>query len=159
MIRFLAQKIGLLIPTFIGVTIISFAFIRLLPGDPIMLLAGERGVTPERYAELQEQYGFNRPIVVQYWDYLSGILQGDLGTSLSTREPVLSEFLTRFPATLELAFCAIVFAVAVGLPAGIIAAIKRGTWFDHTIMGVSLTGYSMPIFWWGLLLIILFSGM
>ena len=87
-----------------------------------------------------------------------GILHGNLGVSFSTKRPVLEEFLTLFPATVELSACAMIFATITGLPAGIIAAVRRGTWFDHVIMGVSLSGYSMPIFWWGLLLIILFSG-
>jgi dipeptide transport system permease protein len=156
--RFLLSRIGLLVPTFIGVSIISFAFIRLLPGDPILLLAGERGMTPERYAELRAAFGYDRPIMVQYLDYLWGILRGDLGTSIVTRRPVLDEFLTLFPATLELSFCAILFAVALGIPAGVFAAVKRGSIADQAIMTTALVGFSMPIFWWGLLLIILFSG-
>jgi dipeptide transport system permease protein len=156
--RFLLARIGLLIPTFIGVSIIAFAFIRLLPGDPIMLLAGERGMSEERYAELQQVYGYDRPIVVQYLEYLWGLLHGDLGTSITTKRPVLDEFFTLFPATLELAFCAILFAVVLGIPAGVFAAVKRGTVVDQAIMSTALVGYSMPIFWWGLLLIILFSG-
>ncbi|TDH37575.1 ABC transporter permease subunit [Pseudohoeflea suaedae] len=158
MLRFLLQKLGLLIPTFIGVSIIAFAFIRLLPGDPITLLAGERGVSAERYEQLQATYGFDKPIVVQYFDYLGNILQGDFGTSIVTKRPVLEEFMTLFPATLELSICAIILATAIGIPAGIFAAVRRGSFFDQSIMGVALVGYSMPIFWWGLLLIILFSG-
>ncbi|WP_425416407.1 ABC transporter permease subunit [Oricola indica] len=158
MLRFFLYRLALVIPTFIGVSIVAFAFIRLLPGDPILLLAGERGITPERYEQLQAVYGFDRPVIVQYLDYVAGILQGDLGTSLVTKRPVLQEFFTLFPATLELALCAIILAVAIGIPAGVFAAVKRGSWFDQSIMGVALTGYSMPIFWWGLLLIIFFSG-
>ena len=158
MLRFFVSRLVLLVPTFIGVTIIAFAFIRLLPGDPIMLLAGERGMDPERYAQLREAMGYDRPIVVQYLDYLLGIFQGDFGTSIVTRRPVLDEFLTLFPATIELAFCAIVLATVIGIPLGVLAAVKRGSWVDQTVMGAALVGYSMPIFWWGLLLIILFSG-
>ncbi|HUF85951.1 MAG TPA: ABC transporter permease subunit [Thermohalobaculum sp.] len=158
MLRFLINKIALLIPTFIGVTIAAFAFIRLLPGDPILLLAGERGVTPERRALLEAQYGFDRPLWEQYLTFLGNVAQGDLGVSLVTKTPILQEFLQRFPATLELSIFAMLFAVALGLPAGVLAAVKRGSVFDHTVMGVSLTGFSMPIFWWGLMLIILFSG-
>jgi dipeptide transport system permease protein len=157
--RFLLARIGLLIPTFLGVSIIAFSFIRLLPGDPIILLGGERGMTPERYAELRAAYGYDRPMLVQYLDYLGGILQGDLGTSIVTRRPVLDEFLTLFPATLELSLCAILFALALGIPAGVMAAVKRGSAVDQSIMATALVGYSMPIFWWGLLLIILFSGL
>ena len=158
MLRFVLNRLGLLIPTFIGVSIISFTFIRVLPGDPILLLAGERGVTPERYAQLKVLLGFDRPLPMQYLDYLAGILQGDLGNSLVTKRPVLQEFLTLFPATLELSIVAILFAIVLGIPAGIFAAVKRGSFFDQTIMGTALIGYSMPIFWWGLLLIIFFSG-
>ena len=158
MIRFILTRLGILIPTFIGVTIVAFALIRLVPGDPIELLAGERGVSEERHTELRERFGFDKPLPVQYLSFLGNLLQGDLGNSLVTRKPVLDEFLTLFPATLELGLCGLLFAIAFGIPAGIIAGIKRGSIFDHALMGTSLTGFSMPIFWWGLLLIILFSG-
>ncbi|MGB7205986.1 MAG: ABC transporter permease subunit [Anderseniella sp.] len=157
MLTFLIKRLGLLIPTFIGVTIASFLFIRLLPGDPVLLMAGERGITPERHAELMTQFGFDRPLYAQYLDYLLSALGGDLGNSLVTKKPVWDEFFALFPATLELSICAIAFAIIIGMPAGMFAAIKRGTWFDQTIMGTALIGYSMPIFWFGLLLIILFS--
>lgn len=136
----------------------SFAFIRLLPGDPVLLMAGERGLTPERHAEMMARFGFDRPLWQQYLDYLVGIFQGDLGNSLVTKKPVFQEFFTLFPATLELSLCAIIFAVVLGIPAGILAAVKRGTTVDHGVMGTALVGYSMPIFWWGLLMIVLFSG-
>ncbi len=157
MLRFLLTRASLLIPTFLGVTVLAFAMIRLVPGDPVELMAGERGMSPERHAQMMAELGLDRPWPVQYLDYIGGVLQGDFGTSLITRTPVLTEFLTLFPATLELSLCAMLFAVAIGLPAGILAAVKRGSALDHTVMGVSLTGYSMPIFWWGLLAILLFS--
>ncbi|HXH01728.1 MAG TPA: ABC transporter permease subunit [Candidatus Competibacteraceae bacterium] len=157
MFSFLFKRLGLLIPTFIGVTLIAFALIHLIPGDPIDLLAGERGIDPARKAQLMAEFGLERPLWQQYLHYIYGVFQGDLGRSLVTREPVLKEFLTLFPATIELSVCAILFAVIIGLPAGILAAVKRGTLFDHAVMGLSLTGYSMPIFWWALLLILLFS--
>ena len=158
MLRFLLGRFLVLVPTFIGASIIAFAFIRLLPGDPVMLMSGERVMDPERYQEIMRQLGYDRPMVVQYLDYLWGILTGDFGRSIVTRRPVLQEFFTLFPATLELSVCAITLAVLIGIPAGIFAAVKRGSFFDQSIMGVALVGYSMPIFWWGLLLIILFSG-
>lgn len=158
MLNFLLRRVLLLIPTFLGVSLVAFGFIRVLPGDPIELLAGERSVSPERHAELMARYGFDLPLWEQYLKFLANLLSGDLGTSFVTRRPVLDEFLTLFPATLELAFCAIVFAVAVGLPAGVVAGVKRRSWFDQTLMTVSLTGYSMPIFWLGLLAIMVFSG-
>lgn len=158
MLKFILTRIGLLIPTFIGVTIISFSFIRMLPGDPIELMAGERGIEPERHAQLMAQFGFDKPLWEQYLVFMGKLLEGDLGVSIVTKQPIFDEFFTLFPATMELALFAIVFAVLLGLPAGIIAGVKRGSVFDHTVMGVSLTGFSMPIFWWGLLLIIFFSG-
>jgi len=156
--RFVLTRLGLLLPTFFGVTLIAFLFIHLLPGDPIEILAGERGVSPERHARLMQELGFDRPLWEQYVSYLGNILQGDLGRSIVTKQPIIKEFLTLFPATVELSLCAIILAVLIGLPVGILAAIRRGTVFDHSVMAVTLTGYSMPIFWWGLLLIILFSG-
>lgn len=157
MIAFILRRIGLLIPTFLGVTLIAFSLIRLIPGDPVEVMAGERGMSPERHAQLMAELGYDRPLIVQYLDYIWNVFQGDLGNSIITKAPVVDEFFTLFPATIELSFCAIVFAVAIGLPVGILAAVKRGSVFDHTVMGLSLTGYSMPIFWWALLLILLFS--
>ena len=158
MLRFLVTRVGLLIPTFLGVTLCAFFFIRLIPGDPIETRAGERGVSPERHAELMRQYGLDLPLHEQYLRYLGDLLQGDLGRSLATQRPIMQEFAVLFPATLELSFFAMVFAVGLGLPAGILAATRRGTFWDHTVMGAALTGYSMPIFWWGLLLIMVFSN-
>jgi dipeptide transport system permease protein len=158
MLRFIVTRLSILIPTFIGVTLLTFAMIRLIPGDPIELLVGERGLDPVRHAKLRADMGLDRPILEQYWHYLTGVFQGDLGKSIVTKQPVVDEFFTLFPATVELSICAMLFAVALGIPAGILAAVRRGSVFDHTVMGAALTGYSMPIFWWGLLLIILFSG-
>ena len=158
MLRFVLTRLGHLVPTFVGLTLVAFAFIRLIPGDPIEVMAGERGVDPARHARLMAELGFDRPLWEQYFVYLGNLLQGDLGRSLITREPVVEEFFTRFPATAELGVCAMFFAVVISVPAGVIAAAKRGSAFDHGVMALSLTGYSMPIFWWDLLLIILFSG-
>ena len=158
MLRFILTRLALLVPTFIGVSLAAFAFIRMLPGDPIMLLAGERGMSPERYKEMQALFGFDQPLYVQYFRYIGDLLSGDFGTSIVTKRPVLEEFFTLFPATIELSLCAIIVATVIGIPAGVIAAVKRGSWLDQSIMGVALVGYSMPIFWWGLLLIIFFSG-
>jgi dipeptide transport system permease protein len=157
MLRFILHRLLLIVPTFIGITLVAFLFIRLLPGDPVILMAGERGVSPERHAELMAQFGFDQPLWKQYVDYVAGLLQGNFGYSFSTKKPVLGEFMARFPATLELAFCAIVLATVLGIAAGILAAIRRGSWIDQLTMGTALVGYSMPIFWWALLLIILFS--
>ena len=158
MLRFLGSRLAILIPTFLGVTFVAFAFIRLIPGDPILLMVGERGISPERHAQMMAQFGFDRPFLIQYLGFLTNLLHGDLGRSIVTREPVLGEFFTLFPATVELSIAGMLVALLIGLPAGIVAAVKRGSILDHSVMGISLTGFSMPIFWWGLLLIILFSG-
>ena len=158
MFGFLLRRVGLIIPTFLGVSLVAFLFIRLLPGDPILLMAGERGLSPERYAEMLARYGFDQPIWQQYLTYVGNLLQGDFGTAIVTKRPVWDEFFALFPATLELSVCAILFAVLLGVPAGVIAAVRRGSAFDHGLMATALVGYSMPIFWWALLLIIVVSG-
>ena len=157
MLSFIARRLGLLIPTFFGVTLLTFALIRMIPGDPVEVMMGERRVDPVMHAEAMERLGLNKPLYAQYFDYIGQLAQGDLGESLRTRESVWNEFLTLFPATLELSLAALLFAGTLGLIAGVIAALKRGSLFDHGVMGISLAGYSMPIFWWGLLLIMFFS--
>jgi dipeptide transport system permease protein len=157
MLRFILTRLSLIVPTFIGITLVAFFLIRLVPGDPIETMAGERGIDPARHEALRRELGLDRPILVQYGIYLGRLLQGDFGKSMITQEKVITEFASLFPATVELGLCAILFAVAFGLPAGIVAAVRRNSIFDHGVMGVSLAGYSMPIFWWGLLLILLFS--
>src|SRR3954453_21051951 len=157
MLRFLLTRVSLVIPTFIGITLLAFFLIRLVPGDPIETMAGERGRDPARHEMLRKAYGFDQPVLVQYGIYVSRLLHGDLGKSIITSESVLSEFAALFPATIELAICAILFALIIGIPAGILAAVRRNSIFDHGVMGISLAGYSMPIFWWGLILILLFS--
>ncbi|MWV15544.1 ABC transporter permease subunit [Pseudomonas sp. L-22-4S-12] len=157
MLSFIARRLGLLIPTFFGVTLLTFALIRLIPGDPVEVMMGERRVDPQMHAEAMHRLGLDKPLPAQYLDYIGQLAHGDLGQSLRTREGVWSEFVTLFPATLELSLAALLFAGTLGLIAGVIAALKRGSLFDHGVMGISLAGYSMPIFWWGLLLIMFFS--
>jgi dipeptide transport system permease protein len=157
MLGFVLKRLAMVIPTFLGITIMAFFLIRLVPGDPIETMAGERGITPERHERLRQAYGFDKPVLVQYGIYVGRVLQGDLGRSFVTSAPVTQEFSTLFPATAELAISAMLFAILLGIPAGVLAAVKRNSIFDQGVMGISLVGYSMPIFWWGLLLIILFS--
>ncbi len=157
MIRFVLQRVLLIIPTFLGAALLTFILIHAIPGDPIQMLLGERVVDPVRHQELLAQIGLDRPLPVQFIDYVWHVLQGDFGRSIQSKNSVLSDFFTLFPATLELAFCAMVFAIAIGIPAGVLAAERRGSVYDHALMGAALTGYSMPIFWWGLLLILFFS--
>ena len=126
-----------------------------MPGDPVEVRVGEHGITPERHAYFMHELGLDEPVWLQFARYVWHFLQGDFGTSYVTNAKVLTEFFTLFPATLELGFCAMLFAICLGLPAGALAAAKRGSLFDQGVMMVSVVGYSMPIFWWGLLLIML----
>ncbi|KPC49298.1 ABC transporter permease subunit [Amantichitinum ursilacus] len=157
MIRFLLRRIGVVIPTFLGITLLSFSLIHMIPGDPILVMMGERHIDPEFYKLAMHNLGLDQPLYLQYWHYLVNALHGNLGLSVRSQVPVMQEFLALFPATVELSFCAMLFAVPVGLAAGMIAAMRRGKVADHGVMGIALTGYSMPIFWWGLMLIMLFS--
>lgn len=157
MLQFILRRLGLVIPTFIGITLLTFAFVHMIPGDPVLIMAGERGISPERHAQLMALLGLDQPLWKQYLNYINGVLHGDLGISLKSSIPVWDEFVPRFKATLELGICAMIFAVAIGIPVGVMAAVKRGSIFDHTAVGISLTGYSMPIFWWGIMLIMLVS--
>jgi len=157
MLRFLLRRVALVIPTFLGITMLAFALIHLIPGDPVENLSGERGMDPARRERLLHEFGLDRSLPAQYLAYIGDVLRGNLGSSLTTHEPVLQEFRVLFPATVELSFVAMLLAVIVGLPAGIVAALKRNSIADYAVMGVSLTGYSMPIFWWALLLILFFS--
>ncbi|APQ13773.1 peptide ABC transporter permease [Pseudomonas oryzihabitans] len=157
MLAFIARRFGLLIPTFFGVTLLTFALIRLIPGDPVEVMMGERRVDPQMHAEAMHRLGLDKPLYQQYFDYIGNLAHGNLGESLRSRVGVWDEFTTLFPATFELTVSAMLFATVFGVLAGIIAALRRGSVVDHGVMGVALTGYSMPIFWWGLLLIMLFS--
>ena len=157
MFRFLLRRVALIVPTFVGVTLLSFLLIHLVPGDPIEVRFGERGISPARLAELRHEAGLDLPLWQQFLGYEEQVATGHLGTSVVTHESVWTEFLTLFPATIELSVCAILFAIAVGLPLGVIAAVRRGSVFDYGLMGLSVTGASMPIFWWGLMMILVFS--
>lgn len=158
MFRFLLKRLALTIPTFIALMFITFVMLRLVPGDPIEVRMGERGISPERLAQLRQEMGLDQPLWKQFLDYVSALLHGDFGTSIVSKSPVLHEFLTLFPATLELTLTAMIFAVVLGVPAGVIAASRRGGVYDQTLMGLALTGYSMPIFWWGLILVLVMSN-
>jgi dipeptide transport system permease protein len=154
---FILRRLALVVPTFIGITLLAFSLIHLIPGDPVQVMAGERRLDPAFYKEVMQRLGLDRPLYEQYGLYLWKALHLDLGESFVTHEGVWSEFTKLFPATFELALCALLIASVVGLLVGVLAAIKRGTVLDHGAMGLALTGFSMPIFWWGLLLIMFFS--
>ncbi len=157
MIRYLLRRLSVLVPTMIGVTIVSFSLIRMVPGDPVLLLLGERGAQPEVYRTVQSSLGLDQPILQQYWVFVRDALHGNLGESIQSRRPVWQEFKDRFPATVELGMAAMLMAIFLGIPIGIIAAVKRNSVFDYSFITLSLVGYSMPIFWWGLILILFFS--
>ena len=157
MLAFLLKKLATLVPTLLGVTLVAFALIRLIPGDPIEIMVGERRLDAAAHAALMQQLGLDQPLPAQYLRYLGALLQGDLGKSLVTREPVAAEFAVLFPATLELAGAALLLALGVGLPLGMAAALRRGSWFDQAVMATATVGNSMPVFWWGLVLIMFFS--
>lgn len=157
MLSYVFRRLFILVPSFFGLTLLTFTLIRLIPGDPVEVMMGERNLDPALHAAALKRLGLDKPLYAQYFDYVGNLLRGDLGTSIVSQRSVWDEFKALFPATLELALMAMLIASVLGLVVGMIAAIKRGSIFDHGVMGISLTGYSMPIFWWGLLLIMLFS--
>jgi peptide/nickel transport system permease protein len=156
MLRFVVRRLLLLIPILIGVSILVFAWIRALPGSPAESLLGEHA-TPQAVAQIRHQYGLDEPVYVQYWDYLKTIASGNLGTSIATTRTVTYEIGHRFPATVELALAAMVFALTLGIPLGFLSAKKYGSWFDHGSLVASLVGISIPIFFLGLLLKYVFA--
>ncbi len=151
------RKILQLIPTLIGASVISFALIRLIPGDPVIHLLGERGGDPAVVQEMRQKFGLDKSMPEQYFIYVSNALRGNMGESTVSKQPVSEEFRSRFPATIELSLVALFWSILVGIPIGVIAALKKNTIFDYSIIGTSLIGYSMPIFWWGLICILFFS--
>ena len=155
--KFFLKKIFDLLPTLLGISLICFFMIRLIPGDPVLNLVGERGIDPARYLEMKKALGLDLPIIEQFWIFVKNALHGNLGTSIVSNNSVWAEFTERFPATFELGMFALFFATVIGIPLGIYAAIKRNGFFDYFLMSSSLVGYSMPIFWWGLILILVFS--
>jgi dipeptide transport system permease protein len=157
MIGFVFKRLATLIPTLLGITLVAFGLIRLIPGDPVQIMMGERTLDAAAYTSAVQRLGLDQPLHVQYFSYVKDLAQGNLGISLVTREPVAGELAALFPATVELTLFALLLAVAIGIPAGMIAALKRGSVADHTVMGASMVGFSMPVFWWGLILIMVFS--
>ena len=146
-----------LLVTFIGLLAVTFVISRVVPIDPVMSILGERA-TAQQIADTTEKLGLNEPMWWQFGLYVANTLQGDLGTSIRTREPVVDEIARYFPATLELATIATIFGVLIGVPAGVLAATKPGGWLDQVVRLVGLMGYSMPVFWLGLMGLLLFYG-
>jgi peptide/nickel transport system permease protein len=156
MLRYVVRRLFLLVPILLGVSILIFFWIRALPGNPATALLGERS-TPELVKEYKERYGLDRPIPVQYWDYVKNTVKGDLGTSISSRRAVTYEIKQRFPATIELAVAAMIIAVGLGIPLGFLAAKRHGGLFDHSTLIGSLLGISIPIFFLAIILKYLFA--
>lgn len=156
MSRFLVRRLLLTIPVLLGVATLVFSLIHLVPGDPVQAMLGE-SASPQDIAELRGRLGLDRPLYVQYGVFLQQLAQGSLGTSLRTNQPVTSAIAERLPATFELAVAAMLFATIVAIPIGIIAAVRAGTRVDFAAMTLALLGISVPNFWLGPLLAILFS--
>ena len=156
MLRFVVRRLLLLIPILLGLSILVFLWIRALPAGPAESLLGERA-TPETIEQIERQYGLDKPIHIQYWRYLKTVAQGDIGTTIRTRRPVTDELQERFPATIELAFAALLFATFLGIPLGFVAAKRYGTWIDHSSLVASLLGISIPIFFLAILLKYIFA--
>jgi peptide/nickel transport system permease protein len=156
MLRFVVRRLLLLVPILIGLSILVFVWIRALPGSPATALLGERA-TPEAVANINEQYGLNKPIYEQYFSYVGQLLDLNFSSSITTRRPVVDEFKERFPATIELAVSAMLFSVLIGIPLGFLAAKKYGSWIDHTSLVASLIGISIPIFFLAILLKYVFA--
>jgi peptide/nickel transport system permease protein len=155
-LRFIVRRLILLVPILLGLSLLVFLWIRALPAGPAQSLLGERA-TPETIRQIEEQYGLNEPIHVQYWSYLKTVGRGDLGTTIRTRRPVTDELKERFPATIELTFAALLFATLLGVPLGFVAAKRYGTWVDHSSLVISLIGISIPIFFLAILLKYVFA--
>lgn len=151
------RKAGILAATLAGASLVAFLLLRAIPGDPVTHLLGERGGNPEQVQLLKEKLGLDKSLPEQYLVFVGNALKGDLGLSIVSQRPVTEEFWDRFPATLELGFTSLVWAILLGIPLGIFAALKQNSVWDSIVTTISLVGYSMPIFWWGLLLILMFS--
>jgi peptide/nickel transport system permease protein len=155
-LRFVVRRLILLVPILLGLSILVFLWIRALPAGPAESLLGERA-TPETIQQIEEQYGLDEPIHIQYWEYLKTVATGDLGTTIRSRRPVTSELRERFPATIELTIAALLFAVSFGIPLGFVAAKRYGTWVDHSSLVLSLLGISIPVFFLAILLKYVFA--
>jgi len=156
MARYIIRRLFNLIPVLLGITLLVFAFLHLIPGDPATVLAGERA-TPEQVAALRERLGLNAPLPVQYLTFLGNLIRLNFGTSIISGVSIAEDIRLRWPATFELAVAAMLIAIVLGIPAGVIAAVRKNSVVDNVTMSGSLIGVSMPVYWLGLLLIYLFA--
>ncbi len=154
--RYGLRRLLLLIPTLFGVSLLTFALSRLVPGDPARLAAGAQA-TPEMYEQIRREFGLDQPLPAQYWTYVTGLLQGDWGRSILSRRPVAEDLATYWPATLELVLVAMTIAVAIGVPLGVLAAVRSDRPADQVSRLVALLGVSVPAFWLAVLLQLFFG--
>src|SRR5437762_7004263 len=134
MIAYISHRLLQAVPVLIGISLLTFLMLHLVPGDPVQIFAGDKPLTPERAAQLRHQYGLDRPLVIQYWDYASHALRGDLGVALRSQRPVLDSIFEVLPGTVQLTIAALVLAATFGITLGILAAVAHGTWLDTAIM-------------------------
>jgi peptide/nickel transport system permease protein len=157
MLTLIVRRLAFLVLVVFGVSVITFIISNAVPGDPARLLAGPRA-TPEQVTEMRVQLGLDRPLPERYVRYLGRVLQGDLGTSIVDNQPVSRALLKRIPATLELMLSALVLSLLIGIPLGVLAAVRKGGWVDHVVRAWSVLGISLPAFWLGLAFILVFYG-
>jgi len=162
LIRYIVQRVWQLIPVLILVSIAVFLLVRLIPGDPVLVMMGVDAedrvrISDAQYQVMQQQLGLDRPIYVQYFNWVSRIVQGDMGSSLRSRRPIFEVIFERYPATIYLAVIALLTGIVIAIPAGVIAAIRQNTGADYAAMGFALWGIAMPNFWLALMLIVVFS--
>src|SRR4051812_16829722 len=155
MARYILRRLLLMIVVLFGMSVITFGLTHIVPGNPARLLAGQHA-TKAQVEAVAKLYGLDRPLLEQYWVYITGLFHGDLGMSLTTRRPVLQDVRQYLPATIELTSAAILLVIAIGLPTGMLAAIRRGQPLDHLVRFLTVAGVSMPIFWFGIVLQIVF---
>jgi peptide/nickel transport system permease protein len=156
LLRHILSRLIALIPMLLGLSIASFALVQVIPGDPALVMLGGEG-TPQQVADLRQQLGLDRPLLVRYWEWLTRVARGDLGESMYNRTRVTDELVWRLPTTLTLVLMSLILSIGIGVPAGLLSAVYRNTWVDHTARLLTLISLSLPSFWLGLMLIILFS--
>jgi len=155
--RYVLKRLLMLIPIIIGVSFVVYSLMALIPGDPVYQVVSE-DATEEQIAEVRAEMGLDKPFIVRYANYMLGLLQGDMGKSYISKRPVFDTFMQRFPATLKLGIASIIFAVALAIPLGIVSALRQNTILDTSCSAIAILGMSMPNFWLGLMLILLFSN-
>jgi peptide/nickel transport system permease protein len=156
MLRFVLRRVLLVLPVLVGLLVLTFILVRVVPNDPSAALAGQNA-TPEQIAEIRTKYGFDQPLIVQFGIYLRQVAQGDLGTSMQSGRPVARDILQRLPATLELTFAALLLGAGLGIPLGVVAAVRHNTWLDHGLRFFTVGGVAIASFWFAIMLQLLFS--